>query len=270
MADATQIRQIIMNLVMNASDAIGEKSGVITISTSSMNADRRYLADLIGASDLMPGNYVALEVTDNGTGMSAETKAKIFEPFFTTKFTGRGLGLAAVLGIVRGHKGALKVYTELGRGSTLKLLLPAAGAATGDTKVDQRPVPQWRGKGTILVIDDEESVRMVAGRMLKALGFEVLMASDGEKGVQVYRAQADGIAAVLLDLTMPRMDGEETFREIRRVREDACVILMSGFNEQEAAARFIGKGLAGFVQKPFSPEELRQRLEAFGQPSVVA
>jgi PAS domain S-box-containing protein len=265
MADATQLRQIIMNLVMNASDAIGEKSGLITISTSTMRADRQYLGDLVGAPDLAPGEYVILEVTDNGCGMSAETRAKIFEPFFTTKFTGRGLGLAAVLGIVRGHKGALKVYSELGRGSTFRLLLPAAGAATADTKVDHRPILHWRGHGTVLVIDDEDSVRMVASKMLRTLGFEVLTATDGEQGLRVYRAHSDGIAAVLLDLTMPRMDGEETFRELRRIRGEACVILMSGFNEQEAAARFVGKGLAGFLQKPFTPDELRERLAAFGQ-----
>ena len=266
MADATQIRQIIMNLVMNASDAIGEKSGVITISTSVLQADRKYLVELIGAPDLAPGAYVVLEVTDNGAGMTQETKARMFEPFFTTKFTGRGLGLAAVLGIVRGHKGALKVYSELGRGSTFRLLLPSAGTAPGETKMEHRPAPLWRGTGLVLVIDDEETVRIVAAKMLKMLGFEVMTADDGEKGVHAYRAQSENISAVLLDLTMPRMDGEETFREIRRIRPDACVILMSGFNEQEAAARFVGKGLAGFVQKPFSPDELRQRLAAFGAP----
>jgi PAS domain S-box-containing protein len=270
MADATQIRQIIMNLVMNASDAIGEKSGVITISTSAMNADRRYLAELIGAHDLTSGSYVVLEVSDNGCGMTNETKGKIFEPFFTTKFTGRGLGLAAVLGIVRGHKGALKVYTELGRGSTFKLLLPSAGVAPSEARPDPSAGPRWRGHGTVLVIDDEESVRLVAMRMLKALGFDVMTANDGEKGIHVYRANSERIAAVLLDLTMPHMDGEETFREIRRIRADACVILMSGFNEQDAAARFVGKGLAGFVQKPFSAEELSQRLAAFGQAATVS
>jgi PAS domain S-box-containing protein len=265
MADATQIRQIIMNLVMNASDAIGEKSGLITISTSRVNVDLKYLEDLVGAAELQAGEYVVLEVTDNGSGMSAETRAKIFEPFFTTKFTGRGLGLAAVLGIVRGHKGALKVYSELGRGSTFKLLLPAAGVSTGDTRLDRRFAPEWRGSGTVLVVDDEESVRMVAGRMLKTLGFDVLTAENGERGLQVYRAHADTICAVLLDLTMPKMDGEETFRELRRMREGACVVLMSGFNEQEAGARFVGKGLAGFLQKPFTPDELRERLAAFGK-----
>jgi len=264
MADATQIRQIIMNLVMNASDAIGERSGLITISTSILHADRKYLDDLVGAADLTSGSYVVLEVTDNGCGMSAETKAKIFEPFFTTKFTGRGLGLAAVLGIVRGHKGALKVYSEPGRGSTFRLLLPAAGAAS-DTKAERPPVLQWRGHGTMLVIDDEESVRNVASRMLKSLGFEVLSASDGEEGLRIYRVHADVISCVLLDLTMPRMDGEETFRELRRINPEACVILMSGFNEQEAGARFVGKGLAGFLQKPFTPAELRERLTAFGK-----
>jgi PAS domain S-box-containing protein len=265
MADATQIRQIIMNLVINASDAMRDKGGLITIKTSTLHADRNYVEDLVGAAELAPGNYVVIEVTDNGCGMSAQTKAKIFEPFFTTKFTGRGLGLAAVLGIVRGHKGALKVESEVGRGSTFRLLLPAAGAATGDTKVFRRVASEWRGNGTVLVIDDEESVRMVSKKMLTTLGFDVITASNGEQGLNLYRAQAEGISAVLLDLTMPQMDGEETFRGLRQLRSDACVVLMSGFNEQEAGARFVGKGLAGFLQKPFTPDELRERLAAFGK-----
>ena len=270
MADATQIRQIIMNLVINASDAIGDNNGLITISTKSIYADYKYLDDLVGTPELPSGNYVVLEVTDNGCGMTPQTKAKIFEPFFTTKFTGRGLGLAAVLGIVRGHKGALKVYSEPGRGSTFRLLLPGAGAASGDTKVEQRSPSEWRGKGTVLVIDDEDSVRMVAGRMLRTLGFEILAAPNGDQGLKMFRERGREISAVLLDLTMPGMDGEETFRNLRLIRPDACVILMSGFNEQEAAARFVGKGLAGFLQKPFTPDELRQRLAAFGNRAVAA
>ena len=265
MGDATQIRQIIMNLVMNASEAIGERSGTIHIRTAVLHASPDDLTELVGSAELSPGDYVILEVKDNGCGMSAETQAKMFEPFFTTKFTGRGLGLAAVLGIVRGHKGALQVCSELDRGTTFRLLLPAAGVASHETKVERRLIPQWRGQGTVLVVDDEDGVRLVAGKMLQTLGFDILSASDGEKGLEVYRARHESICAVLLDLTMPRMDGEETFREIRRIRPDACVVLMSGFNEQDAAARFVGKGLAGFVQKPFTPDELRERLAAFGR-----
>jgi CheY-like chemotaxis protein len=196
--------------------------------------------------------------------MSVETQAKIFEPFFTTKFTGRGLGLSAVLGIVRGHQGALKVRSELGRGTTFKLLLPVAPAGSGDTKLEKRVAPKWRGHGTVLVIDDEESVRRVSGKMLMGMGFQVVTANDGIDGLNAYRTCSESVCAVLLDLTMPRMDGEETFRELRKLRPDACVILMSGYSEQEAGARFVGKGLAGFLQKPFTPEELRERLAAFG------
>ena len=264
LADTTQLRQIIMNLVINASDALGDKSGTITIHTAVLRADRNYLNGLVGMDDLAEGDYVALEVTDTGCGMSAETQAKIFEPFFTTKFTGRGLGLSAVLGIVRGHQGALKVRSELGRGTTFKLLLPVAAHATSDPTMEKIVAPKWRGTGTVLVIDDEESVRRVAGKMLMSMGFQVVTANDGLDGLNAYRTCSETICAVLLDLTMPRMDGEETFRELRKLRPDACVVLMSGYNEQEAGARFVGQGLAGFLQKPFTPDELRERLRAFG------
>jgi len=262
MADATQLRQIIMNLVINASDAIGEQSGVIFLRTSQMHADRKYLADLTGAEDLAEGDYVTLEVTDNGCGMSAETKARMFEPFFTTKFTGRGLGLAAVLGIVRGHKGALKVYSEQGRGSSFKLLLPATTARASAPRQSAAPAGP-RASGNILLVDDEDTVRTVILRMLSGMGFDVLTASDGAKALEIYRAKSEEIAAVLLDLTMPHMDGEEAFREIRQVNPNAFVLLMSGFNEQDAVARFVGKGLAGFLQKPFTPEQLRAKLAVF-------
>ncbi len=268
MADAAQLRQIIMNLVMNASDALGDEVGQIHLRTSCMHADERYLARLQGGGELRPGEYVVLEVTDNGCGMSIETQARMFEPFFSTKFTGRGLGLAAVLGIVRGHKGALKVKSALGQGTTFQLLLPADRASNADSPVEKTPQPKWRGTGTVLVIDDEESVRLVSTKMLEALGFEVMTATDGVDGLTVYRAHAEKICAVLLDLTMPRMDGEETFRELRKLRHDACVILMSGYNEQEASARFAGKGLAGFLPKPFTPSELRERLTAFTRPAA--
>jgi PAS domain S-box-containing protein len=263
MADATQLRQIIMNLVMNGSDAIGDKVGRIVVRTSFERASKSELNTLMGADDLAEGDYIALEVSDDGCGMSRETLARIFDPFFTTKFTGRGLGLAAVLGIVRGHKGALKVESELGRGTKFRLLLPAAKAAANDTSHEVRPTAKWRGTGTVLVVDDEESVRRVAGKMLMGMGFDVLTANDGVDGLETYRTCSESICAVLLDLTMPRMDGEETFRALRQLRPDACVILMSGFSEQEAGARFVGKGLAGFLQKPFTPDELRERLASF-------
>jgi signal transduction histidine kinase len=228
LADTTQIRQIIMNLVINASDALGDKGGTITIHTAVLRADRNYLNSLVGADELAEGDYVSLEVTDTGCGMSGETQAKIFEPFFTTKFTGRGLGLSAVLGIVRGHQGALKVRSEPGRGTTFKLLLPVAKDDAGDTKIERRVTPKWRGTGTVLVIDDEESVRRVAGKILMSMGFQVVTANDGIEGLNAYRTCSESICAVLLDLTMPRMDGE------------------------------------GFLQKPFTPDELRERLRAFG------
>jgi len=259
-ADVTQLRQILMNLVINASDAFDERSGVIEIATGVMRADAAYLAGTQFAPTLPEGDYVFLEVSDNGCGMDAETLKRIFDPFFTTKFTGRGLGLAAVLGIVRGHHGALKVYSELGRGSTFKLLLPAAKDAAKALPAEARGEATWRGAGIVLVVDDEDTVRTVASRMLQAFGFEPVVATNGADAVKIFSERRSKIAAVLLDLTMPQMDGAETFTELRRIDPAVKVLLMSGFNEQDAINRFAGKGLAGFLQKPFKPDALREKL----------
>ncbi len=260
--DATQIRQVIMNLVINASEAIGDKSGVISLSTGLTRVDRAYFAGTLMDPDLPEGEYVFLEVSDSGSGMSAETQAKIFDPFFTTKFTGRGLGLAAVLGIVRGHKGAMKVYSEVGRGTTFKLLFPAA-SGVGEISVSRPPAAEaWRSEGTVLVVDDEETMRSTVARMLRHFGIEPVLVSDGREAVEVFRADPKRFALVLLDLTMPHMDGEQTFTELRRILPAVRVVLMSGFNAQEAMVRFTGKGLASFLQKPFRFEALRSVLQS--------
>ena len=261
-ADATQIRQVIMNLVINASEAIGEKSGIISLNTGLARVDRAYLGGTVMAPELPEGTYVYLEVSDSGCGMTEETRARIFDPFFTTKFSGRGLGLAAVLGIVRGHRGALKVYSEPGRGSTFKLLFPCAPGREDSAAQSVPGKAEWRGHGDALVMDDEESVRSTAAAMLRKLGFTVTLAADGREGVRAFQEDPGKYTIVLTDLTMPHLDGEATFHELRRIRGDVRVILMSGFNEQEAISRFTGKGLASFLQKPFVFEELRNVLLA--------
>jgi two-component system cell cycle sensor histidine kinase/response regulator CckA len=249
-ADASQLRQVVMNLVVNASEAIGERSGVITISTGAMDCDRAYLSEAWLDEQLPEGMYVFIEVADTGSGMDAETRTRIFDPFFTTKFTGRGLGLAAVLGIVRGHRGAIKVYSELGRGTTFKVLFPAGHRAeVREPGSLVRGI--YEGKGTVLLVDDDESVRAVGRKMLERIGFTVVTASDGAEAIARFRERADDIICAIVDLTMPHVDGAETFRELRRMRSGVRVILSSGYNEQDVTQRFVGKGLAGFIQKPY-------------------
>ena len=266
-ADATQMRQIVMNLVINASDAIGDRSGIVSIHTGVVRADRDYLATTYLSPDLPEGDYVFIEVSDTGSGMSAETQVRIFDPFFTTKVNGRGLGLAAVLGIVRAHKGALKVHSEVGRGSTFKLLLPCAEGPDEQFAAATAAAAEWRGSGTILVVDDEETVRTVAARMLEAFGFTTMLAAHGRQALDLFQGDPDLYAAVLLDLNMPHMGGVEAFRSLRVIRPKLQVLLMSGFNEEEAVDSFVGQGLAGFIQKPFTPESLREKLQGMLQGS---
>ena len=257
-ADSTQLRQVIMNLVINASEAIASRSGVLALSTGVARVDPEYLRGFRPDASPAPGDYVFIEVSDNGIGMDAATLGKIFDPFFTTKFTGRGLGLAAVLGIVRGHKGGLKVYSEPGRGTTFKLFFPVATGKAQDSVNPFPPALAYRGSGIALIVDDEETVRTVAARMIVRLGFNVLLAADGREAMEKFRADPARFAFVLLDLTMPHLDGEETFRQMRQLNPGVRVILTSGFNQQEAINRFTGKGLAGFIQKPFELSNLTQ------------
>lgn len=257
-ADATQMRQIIMNLVINASEAIGETSGVIAITTGCVDCDCSYLKDVFLEENLTNGLYVYLEIADTGCGMNRDTLAKIFDPFFTTKFTGRGLGMAAVLGIVRGHKGAIKVYSEQGKGSTFKIMLPASempaelfnGACDRD---------DWKGSGTVLLVDDEETIRGIGVEMLKELGFNAITANDGREALEAFKNNPD-ISFVILDLTMPHMDGEQCYRELRKIKPDLKIIISSGYNEQEVTQKFIGKGLAGFIQKPYKFSVLKEAV----------
>jgi PAS domain S-box-containing protein len=261
-ADVTQIRQVVMNLVVNASEALGEGAGIITVTTGALTCDADYLTTTLADEPIKPGRYVTLEVADTGAGMDEQTRARIFEPFYTTKFTGRGLGLAAVLGIIRGHGGAIKVYSELQRGTMFRVLLPASEGQADPMAPAPAAPAEWHGRGTVLLVDDEESVRTVARKMLEQIGFTVVSAADGQQAVNCLRAAPSDYVCAILDLTMPTMDGEETFRELRRIRPDLRVLLSSGYNEQEATRRFVGRGLAGFIQKPYQLAVLAERLRA--------
>jgi two-component system, cell cycle sensor histidine kinase and response regulator CckA len=256
--DATQVRQIVMNLVINASEAIGERSGVIAITTGCMDCDKNYLKNVWLSENIGEGLYVYLEVADTGSGMTKETLARLFDPFFTTKFSGRGLGMAAVLGIVKGHKGAIRVYSEPGKGSTFKILLPASSRPADLFNHDIDP-QHWQGSGSVLLVDDEETVRGIGSEMLRELGFTPITADDGREGIRIFK-ETPGIAFVILDLTMPHMDGEQCFRELRRLDPGVKVIMTSGYNEHEVTQKFVGKGLAGFLQKPYKFSDLKKLI----------
>lgn len=257
--DVTQVRQVLMNLIVNASDAIGERQGTISLTTGRFNADHEYLSGSFMAPDLPEGPYAFVEVSDDGLGMDKDTQAKIFDPFFTTKFTGRGLGLAAVLGIVRGHGGAIKVYSEPGHGSVFRVLFPIKDVPHEADRLNAESLKQ-KGQGTVLVIDDEEVVRNVTKRMLARIGYTPMLAEDGPSGIETYSKHQDEIVCVLLDMTMPRMSGEETLGHLKEINPGVRVLLMSGYSEQEANNRFDGKGVGGFMQKPYTPQDLQEKL----------
>lgn len=261
-ADPSQLQQIVMNLVMNASEAIGDAAGQIRISTAAVQLLRGELADALPSPDVPAGPYVRLEIGDTGCGMAPEVLAHIFDPFYTTKFTGRGLGLAAVLGIVRSHRGALTVRSSPGRGSVFRVYLPVALGAIEAEPTPARAVPSSppRGNGTILVADDDDAVRNLLGDVLHRLGYQAVLTRDGATAVAQCSADPARFAAALVDLTMPGLDGHATLRELRRIRPDIPCVLLSGYSEQEARLREDNAEFTGFLQKPFTPEGLNACL----------
>lgn len=258
-ADATQMRQVVMNLVINASEALGDEVGEVTISTAQGWYDTEALQNFWLQEEIPAGFYISLTVSDTGCGIATENLAKIFDPFFTTKFIGRGLGMAAVLGIVRSHKGAIGVESGAGQGSTFTVLLPASDYELMDVELAERRQDSRR-TGAVLLVDDEEAVCELGRQMLGMLGYEVVTARNGQEALDQYRHR-DDFAFVILDLTMPVMDGEQTFDELRKINSEAIVIITSGYSEQEVANRFAGKGVKGVLQKPFNISALRNVID---------
>jgi len=261
-ADVTQIRQVLMNLLTNSAEAIGDAAGTITVTTGARAFSQEELDAMYFSNGCPAGNYIFVRVADTGPGMDKATIERVFDPFFTTKFMGRGLGLPAASGIVRGHRGALNVQSAPGAGTTFEVLFPA-GEGGVSQRVSVAVAPEtWNGRGWVLLVDDEEPVRKVGRRMLERMGFSVLVAVNGQEALALYEEHARNIVAVLLDLTMPVMDGEETLRYLRALNPDVRVVVCSGYAEQETAARFEGQGLAGVLYKPYQYDELRNLMQA--------
>ena len=258
--DPAQLQQVIMNLVINAAESIprGQVGSVrIAVGCRRLAGDDRQSAVIPIEAD--GEEYVALTVTDTGSGMDAGTQARIFDPFFTTKFDGRGLGLSAVLGIVRGHRGTLTLRSETGAGTTIAVLLPVSKSAQPvESRGAVRPAVRT-GAGTILVVDDEPAVRTLAQRVLERYGYSVLAAENGEKALEVVESHPE-IRAVVLDLAMPVMSGDTAARMLHDRRPRLPLILSSGYSESEAADRFGVDTLAGFLQKPYTAQRLAEKI----------
>ena len=252
--DATQIRQLVMNLITNASEALEGETGKVFVTTGVRDCTQEELKDSSLGVDIPPGHYVFFQVADTGAGMDKETQEKIFDPFYTTKFTGRGLGLAAAQGIIHGHKGSIHISSEPRKGSSFTIYFPE-GAEAPRRQTPPREVPIWKGRGRILLADDEASIRELGREILERAGFQVTTAPDGADALEFFMENDDEIICVVLDLTMPRMSGEEVFSEIHRLRPDIPVILSSGYDEQHVTGEFHGT-LAGFIQKPYKSNDL--------------
>ena len=263
--DKSQLEQVIMNLLVNAAESIGDQEGEIRISIEKRFFTSEEFLHFFLNENLSDGHYISVSVSDTGCGMTPEVLARIFDPFFSTKFAGRGLGMAAVLGIIRSHQGAICVESVPGQGTRIETVIPLLRDVKKHDPIEEIDSQDWSGSGTVLIIDDEDTVRQLATELLGKLGFGVLIACDGVEGVEIYRQHYQHIHVVLLDMTMPRLDGSNTYSELRRINPDVKVILSSGFNEQDVTNRFAGKGLSGFLQKPYNLGMLRESLRSILQ-----
>ncbi len=258
-ADATQIQQLVMNLVINAGEAIGDHApGTIRVNTGIQRLSETYIerSPVAQSNGVTPGDYVYLEIRDTGSGMDAETKAKIFDPFFTTKFTGRGLGLAAVDGIIRAHRGTLELYSAPGRGTTFKVLFPVAVEAERHAAETVPPVAERIRAGTVLVADDDESIRTMVRAALERHGYSVVLAEDGDAALAVFEQAADTVSAALLDMEMPGMEIKKLVGHIRQRRPGLPVVLASGYPESDVRTKFASPDAPAFVAKPFTADRI--------------
>ena len=271
-ADSTQLQQVIMNLLINASEAIGDEAGTVTLETSLCRLSAEQIGPDFVGHELTPGDYVSLEVRDTGCGMSPDVMARVFDPFFSTRSTGRGLGLSALLGIVRSHSGAIRVVSHEGRGSEFTVVFPASAGRVRRLQPPREVHSVLSAGSTVLVVDDEEDIREVVQAVLESRGLRVLTAEDGPAGIERFRQHADEIDVVLLDMTMPGMSGAAVFQEILAIRPDARVILSSGYSEQEALERLDVGRIAGFVHKPYTAQMLVDTIGASlgGRPESPA
>ncbi|MGE4607761.1 MAG: PAS domain S-box protein [Myxococcota bacterium] len=264
-ADSAQLTQVVINLISNAAEAITDGGGQITVTTGTVEIDEAS-PSAIFADELKRGRHVFFEVADTGCGMDDETVARIFDPFFTTKFTGRGLGLAAVAGIVRGHRGAVEIDSGVGRGTVIRVLIPGALRPLAQPVRNFDPLDHWTGHGTALVVDDDSGVRDFVEEVLTRIGIDVLTASDGREAIEIFQRHAAKISVIILDRTMPTASGLEVFDALRATDPEARVVLVSGYSQERATQELAGRGLAGFLKKPFTPEELvdkvREALDA--------
>lgn len=262
LGDASQLRQVLMNVITNALEATEERGSKVTVRTRSLVLGTSDVEDTTLGAELTPGRYVSLEVEDDGHGMDPTTRARIFDPFFTTRFTGRGLGLAAVLGIVRSHKGAVRVRSAAGEGTNFEILLPVASGTPAPKPASRESIAAYRGVGTVLVVDDEAVVRNVVKRTLERAGFEVVLAADGVEGVEQFAKHKDIVRLVFLDVTMPRMTGEEAFEQIRQLDPSVPVLFSSGYSEYASTSTVLGSAGVSFLAKPFGTAELLDSIRA--------
>ena len=261
MADPQNIQQVVMNLILNASDALEEGKGKIEVCTGKLKAERPYLDSMHLGKDLAEGEYLFIEVSDTGCGMDEETKGRVFDPFYTTKFTGRGLGLSAVFGIVKGHGGAIGLKSGKGRGTTFRVLLPLPEEPLQAGVEKQESKDIWAGGGTILVVDDDESVRMLTRKVLETAGYKVLTAADGRHGIEVFSQNGESISLVLIDLIMPKMRGDEAAKKMRKLKNGIKILFLSGYSDLQTTDMTDESGKVAIMMKPYKVTKLLAKVK---------
>jgi len=260
--DAGQLRQIVMNLMINASEAIGEEQGDIRVALAkrkitAAEPEKDYLGQAITV-----GSYICLEVTDSGCGMDDETKQRIFEPFYTTKFVGRGLGMSALLGVVTSHKGALQLSSQPDKGTTIKVYLPVQNGDVPAKPTQQNDSEAWQGSGTILLVEDEPQLIEVAKTLLEMLGFSTIEASNGVEALEQYRKKSSEIRLVMTDIGMPLMNGYQLIRELKKINPKLPIVVSSGFSNTDVTSKIAPGDISGLISKPYNFDQLRDVLRS--------